>query len=334
MKVPFVHGPGDLRLDEIDAPVAGPDDVVVRIARAGICGSDIGYVAMGGVAGPSDRPVPLGHELAGTIAQVGEAVEGFAVGQRVIVNPTTNLIGNGGPEGGFAEHLLVRGVADQAGALLPIPDHVAFEDAALVEPLAVGAHAANRSGAGKGDRVAVFGAGPIGLATIINLKRNGVDHIVSIDLSAFRRERALVLGADAVIDPRAEDVADALKRLHGTAQSWFGEMAATSRYIEASGAPVIGDILAMAAPGAGLCVVSVQKKPVQIDFQQLLARELTITTACAYGDEFAQMLDLVGSGAVDVGPMVSHRFQGGDFLAAFAIASDPERAAKVLVEYS
>ena len=333
MKVPFVHGPGDLRLDEIDEPVAGPNDVVVRIASAGICGSDIGYLAMGGVAGPSDTPTPLGHELAGSIAQVGDAVAGFAVGQRVIVNPTMNLIGNGGPEGGFADQLLVRNVAGHEGALLPIADHVSFEDAALVEPLAVGAHSANRSGAKAGDRVAVFGAGPIGLATIVNLRRLGVGHIVSIDLSAFRRERALALGADAAIDPRTENVADALKRLHGTAQSWFGDMPGTSHYIEASGAPVIGDILAMAAPGAVLCVVSVQKKPTEVDFQQLLGRELTITTACAYGDEFAQMLNLVGSGDFNVGQMVSHRFRSSDFLEAFAIASDPERAAKVLVQY-
>ena len=333
MKVPFIHGPGDLRLDEIDEPVAGPNDVVVRIASAGICGSDVGYTAIGGVAGPSDTPVPLGHELAGTIAQVGGAVEGFAVGQRVIVNPTMNLIGNGGPEGGFAEHLLVRGVAAHPDALLPIPDHVSFDDAALAEPLAVGAHAANRSGAQKGDKVAVFGAGPIGLATIVNLRRTGVEHIVSVDLSPFRRERALALGADATIDPRTQDVADALKRLHGTAQSWFGAMPATRRYIEASGAPIVGDILAMAAPGAVLCVVSVQKKPTEIDFQQMLARELTITTACAYGDEFVQMLDLIGSGDFDVGQMVSHRFRGDDFLEAFAVASDPERAAKVLVQY-
>ncbi|RVT93577.1 zinc-dependent alcohol dehydrogenase [Sphingomonas crocodyli] len=333
MKVPFVHGPGDLRLDEIETPVAGPNDVVVRIASAGICGSDVGYVAIGGVAGPSDIPVPLGHELAGTIAQIGSAVAGFAIGQRVIVNPTMNLIGNGGPEGGFAEHLLVRGVADHPDALLPIPDHVSFDEAALAEPLAVGAHAANRSGARKGDQVVVFGAGPIGLATIVNLRRMGIDQIVSVDLSAFRRERALALGAHEAIDPRTGNLADALKGFHGTAQSWFGEMPATTHYIEASGAPIIADILAMAAPGAILCVVSVQKKPAEIDFQQLLGRELTITTACAYRDEFAQMLDLIGSGDFDVGQMISHRFDGADFLEAFAIASDPERAAKVLVQY-
>jgi 2-desacetyl-2-hydroxyethyl bacteriochlorophyllide A dehydrogenase len=334
VKVPFVHGPGDLRLVEIAPPVAGASDVVVAIASAGICGSDVGYVALGGIAGPSEIPIPLGHEIAGTIVEVGKAVEGFAIGDRVIVNPTINFIGNGGPEGGFAERLLVRDVAGRRDVLLRIADHVSFDEAALVEPLAVGAHAANRSGAQPGDRVAVFGAGPIGLATIINLQRIGVSDIVAIDLSAFRRERAIALGARTAIDPRYEPLPEALKRLHGTARSWSGEMPATNRYIEASGASVIGEILAMAAPGAVLCVVSVQKKPVEIEFQNLLARELTITTACAYGDEFRQMLDLMGSGDVDVSDMVSHRFRGDDFMEAFAVASDPERAAKVLVHYA
>jgi threonine dehydrogenase-like Zn-dependent dehydrogenase len=115
---------------------------VVRVATAGICGSDLGYVAVGGIAGPTDTPIPLGHELSGTIETLGSAVKGFAVGQRVLINPLFNFIGNGGPEGGFAEKLLVRNLTEHPGSLVAMPDGLSFDDGALVEPLAVATHAA------------------------------------------------------------------------------------------------------------------------------------------------------------------------------------------------
>jgi threonine dehydrogenase-like Zn-dependent dehydrogenase len=92
MQVPFVHGPGDLRLGNVEPPHAGPRDVVIRVATAGICGSDLGYTAVGGLAGPTDQPMPLGHELSGTIVELGERVQGFASGDRVVLNPLFNEV--------------------------------------------------------------------------------------------------------------------------------------------------------------------------------------------------------------------------------------------------
>ena len=110
MKQVKIHGPGDVRLDEVPEPEAGPRDAVVRVAACGICGTDLRYVRLGGLAGPMPQPMPLGHELAGVVESLGAEVSGLAVGDRVVLHPTAagNMIGNGGAEGGFAPRLLVR----------------------------------------------------------------------------------------------------------------------------------------------------------------------------------------------------------------------------------
>ena len=104
-----IHGVNDLRLDHIPAPVCGPDDVVVRVQQCGICGSDLGYLGMGGLTGP-DTPMPIGHELWGEISEAGANVTHVSIGDRVVVQPLDNgdNIGNGGTEGGFTPLLLVR----------------------------------------------------------------------------------------------------------------------------------------------------------------------------------------------------------------------------------
>jgi 2-desacetyl-2-hydroxyethyl bacteriochlorophyllide A dehydrogenase len=333
MKVPFVFGPDDLRLCEIEPPRAGPRDVVLKVAAVGICGSDLGYVAMGGTMGPTKQPIPLGHELSAVVAEVGAEVEGVAVGERVIVNPLVNAIGNGGPEGGFGERLLVRDVVAKPQSLLKLPDRLSMDDGALVEPLAVGAHAVNRLGAKPGDKVAVFGAGPIGLASTVMLRLRGVEDVVVFDLSAFRRERALKLGARAALDPRETSPAQALKDLHGTVRVYSSEAPQTQGFIEATGAPVLPEIIGLARAGAAICVASVQKKPVPVDFMQLMTRELTLTGAMGYPTELPQVLELLAPGSIDLSAMVSHHFAGDDVMAAFEMAKRPDQAAKVLVRY-
>src|SRR5262245_13970592 len=103
MQVPFVCGPNDLRLFDVDAPQAGPRDVVLRVGSVGICGSDLGFVAIGGLMGPTVKPFPIGHELSGTVMTAGEEVRSVKPGDRLVVNPLVNMVGNGAPEGGFAQ---------------------------------------------------------------------------------------------------------------------------------------------------------------------------------------------------------------------------------------
>ena len=150
--------------------------------------------------------MPLGHELSGVIEAAGSEVD-LAPGTRVIVNPlgAGNMIGNGGSEGGFAPQLLVRNAA--AGeSLLEIPDGLPIEVAALAEPLGVGMNAVDQVEAAGDDKVAVFGAGPIGLAAIAALRDRGVEDVVAIDLSSRRLEIAKQLGARATVQPDEQNL--------------------------------------------------------------------------------------------------------------------------------
>ena len=158
MKRVELHGPEDVRLVEIAEPAPGPRDAVVRVEACGICGSDLGYIKIGGLAGPSGEPMPLGHELAGVVESVGAEVTGVAAGTRVAVNPLGGgvSIGNGGTEGGFAPRLLVRNAAD-GKSLFEIPDSMPFEVGALAEPLGVGMNAVDKTGARPGEKVVALG---------------------------------------------------------------------------------------------------------------------------------------------------------------------------------
>ena len=332
MKQVQIFGPGDLRLEDVPEPEPGPRDVVLRVAACGICGSDVRYARLGGLAGPSDRPMPIGHELTGVVAAVGADVSNLTPGTRVVLNPMgqDNRIGNGGREGGFAPYLLVRNAAD-GGALFPIPDELPDHLAALAEPLGVGMNAVDHAEAKPGDRVAVFGAGPIGLAAVAYLRDRGVDDVVAIDLSARRLEIATALGATTVIDASGDDPWPRLRTLHGEEPVLGTPMAGTDAYIEASGAsPVISQVLQHAKRGARLSVVALHYEPIPVSFLVVMMKELTIRGAMEYPDDFSSAVALLGRR--DLSPMVTHRFALADFHEALATACDPQAGGKVVVD--
>jgi threonine dehydrogenase-like Zn-dependent dehydrogenase len=328
-----VHGPGDVRLDEVAAPGApGPRDAVIRPTACGICGTDVGYVRLGGLAGPGPDPMALGHEVAGVVEAVGAEVDGVTPGDRVTLNPTArgNMIGNGGPAGGLSDLLMVRDAA--AGeSLHRVPEGLPDAMAALAEPLGVGMHAADLAEVRPGERVAVFGAGPIGLATIASLRDQGLDDVVAIDLSPARLERARSLGAAETIDPTQGDVRSALADLHGTTPLMGTPQPATEVYIEASGAPVVlHEVIGSARRGARLVVVALHRRDVPVSFLNVLMRELTIRGSMEYPEDFTRMVRLLER--TDLSPMVSDRFGLDDALAALALADSGDSAGKILVE--
>ena len=181
MKQIRVHGPHDVRLDEIAEPDPGPRDALVRVAACGICGSDVSFVHMGGLTG---RPMALGHELAGVVEWMGDEVTGTALGDRVVVHPADEelgRLGSGADEGGLTPLLLVAQAAKGA-ACSPCPTRMPLEVAALAEPTGVGMQAVNQAEVQPGDTVAVFGCGPIGLLAIATLADRGITDVVAIDL--------------------------------------------------------------------------------------------------------------------------------------------------------
>ena len=204
---------------------------------------------------------------------------------------TPSYIGSGGPEGAFTEELLVRD-ARVGDSLLPIPDGLPFEVAAMTEPLAVAMHGVNRMQVKPGDKAVVFGCGPIGLGMVLWLVDRGVTDVVALDLAPERLERAKALGARAVINPTKEDVRARLMELHGTARVFNRERVGTDAYIDAAGAPSIVSPKSSAWRSTirALVITAAYMKPVEVNLGAMLTTEMTITTAVGYPTEMPEVI--------------------------------------------
>lgn len=334
MRVLNIHGVGDVRLDDYERPAAGPKDVVVRMKACGICGSDLSYIKVGGMPAEPGGTTALGHEGAGEVIEVGSQVEGIEVGQAVVFNgmETPSNIGSGGPEGAFTEELLVRD-ARLGESILPIPEGIPYDVAALCEPLAVAMHGVNRAEVKPGDKVVVFGCGPIGLGMILWLVDRGVTDVVALDLASERRERALALGAQAALDPTRVDLREELMRLHGEARSFNRHGPATDAYIDAAGAPnIIGDVVTMAKFHSRLVITAAYLKPVEFPVGRMLTSEMTITTAVGYPTEMPEVLAAMPRLKDKIASLISHRVPFEQVMEGLKIAATPE-SAKVMVEF-
>ncbi|MGI9279411.1 MAG: zinc-dependent alcohol dehydrogenase [Endozoicomonas sp.] len=326
-----IHGPDRVQLDLVARPVAGLDDVIVQVEQCGICGSDLGYIASGGL-GP-DSPMPLGHELAGTVLEAGDNVSHVRVGDRVTVNPEANGngIGNYGSEGGFAPWLHVKGAAKDEQAVIRLPDGMSFETGALIEPLSVAMHAVHQGQAKPEDRAVIFGAGPIGLGILQVLNYYGLKDVIVVDRSEHRLGVAETLGAIPFLADSG-DLGVFLQERHGSTSLMGMPVSDSDLYFEATGVgPVFQQAVSLSKRGGRLVVVGVHKEPVQLDLVNVLIRELTITASMAYPTEFPKVIEMLESGQVDPQSLISHRYSLNDFDEALATARNPESAIKVLV---
>lgn len=334
MRVLNIHGVGDVRLDPREAPKAGDNDVVVKVKACGVCGSDLSYIKFGGINRKEGGVTPLGHEAAGEVVQVGSAVADLRVGQRVVINPmqTSTFIGSGGPEGAFTDEVLV-GDAKVGDSILPIPDDLPFDVAALCEPLAVALHGVNRMEVKPGDKVVVFGCGPIGLGMVLWLVDRGIKDVVAVDLTDERLERAKALGAKAVINASKEDVRARLLEVQGRTTVFGREAVDVDAYIDAAGAPrLVSDVIGMAKKHAKLVITAAYMKPVEVELGRMLTTEMSITTAVGYPTEMPEVLAALPRLKDKAASLISHRYQFGDVLEAFATAGTPQ-SAKVMVEF-
>ena len=206
-----------LAIEELADPTPGPGQVVVQVGRCGICGSDLHVTHEPANLAPTGKV--LGHEYAGEVIAIGAGVERVRAGDNVAVMPLSscgqcaNCL-NGEPAwcaqrmidgGGYAEFSLTH-----ERQCIKLPSTLSMQDGALVEPMAVGLHAVAQSGLGPGDNVLVYGAGPIGLATIFWLKRMGAGQIAVTARSTQRKELALNMGADLFVEPSDDPPAAAI----------------------------------------------------------------------------------------------------------------------------
>lgn len=335
MKMSMVTGPGKAEVLDAERPAVGPNDVLVRMRACGICGSDAFYITIGGLP-PRQGHTPLGHEPAGEIAEVGAKVSGLAVGDHVVINPMaapSGIIGNGGPSGALADYLLIEN-AVRGASLEVIPDHVPWEVAALNEPMAVARHGANRCRPKPTDKVAVFGAGPIGLGATLAFKSLGVSHVVVVDLLPGRLDKALQIGADAVINSADEDVVARLIELHGAGDSMYPGKAGTNIYLDAAGVPaVVNTALAAAQKGATVGIVGVHKEPVPVDLINLMSNEITLLGSMGYPDEIFEVTKDLVANWEKYALIVSHTIPFGSVGEALELAQAPGAADKVVVTF-
>ena len=337
MKTLMVTGADVAEFVETTRPEAGPNDVVVRIRACGICGSDALYTHVGGIP-PRQGATPLGHEPAGEVSVVGANVTGVAVGDHVVINPMAGrdgIIGSGGAQGAFSPEVVLFD-ARPGVHFRVIPADLPWEVAALNEPMAVAYHGVNRSGAGEGSKVVVFGAGPVGLGAAIGFRSKGAAHVVVVDVVASRLEKALKVGADAVINSAEEDVVERLKELHGEVPGFMGRPSrpATDVYLDAAGVPsVVHTALAAAKNRAVLTIVAVHKKPVEIDFQQILTSEVDIRMSMGYPTEIFEVTDSIIEYADRYRHIISDVLPFDRADEALVLASTPGASDKVVVVF-
>ena len=334
MSIPQVriHGVDDVRIDTVKMPSISADDVLVQVSLCGICGSDLGYIGMGGLG--LTQPMPIGHELVGTVAETGENVRHLEIGDRVVVNPMAggNSIGNGGAEGGFTPYLAVRNAAVAPASVLKIPQSLSNEQAAMVEPLSVALHGCHQGRAQASDKAVIFGAGPIGLCVAICLKYLGLKQVIVVDMSDHRLEAAERIGATTFSAVKGNLTAFLMEQ-HGQADVMGMPVPASDIYIEATGAKAVFEqLLQTAKTGARVVVVGLHKQPVQVDLANVLLRELQITGSMAYPNEFPEALAMLASGNMDISPVISHHFPLTRFNDALIQARNTDEAIKVMVD--
>ncbi|MEV7983473.1 zinc-binding dehydrogenase [Streptomyces sp. NPDC086519] len=341
MKSVQTGGVGRIEVVDVERPAPGPKDVLLKIRAGGICGTDVTFLHMGGMParahlGGGLVPIALGHEPAGEVVEAGAEVTGLKAGDRVVVNPQdapTGIIGCGGRYGALSEYLLIEN-AEVGRSLAVFPDNVPFEVASLNEPMAVSRHAVNRSQAEPDDKVVVFGAGPIGLGAAIWLKLRGVRHVVVADVIPARLEKALAVGADAVINSAEEDVTARLTELHGQSANALGQpRPGTDVFIDAAGAPaVFNTVVANARWHARLVMVAVQKKG-EIDLGGMLRSELTLIASQGYPTEIFEVTPELVEHHERFAQLISHRVPFTDVHRAFELALTPGAAEKVVVTF-
>jgi (R,R)-butanediol dehydrogenase / meso-butanediol dehydrogenase / diacetyl reductase len=335
MQSAHVTGVGQNGWLEIPRPEIGEADVLLRIRACGICGSDAMYTQYGGIP-PRQGRTPLGHEAAGEVLEIGAAVTGrIAVGDHVVIDVKLKdgLLGGGGAQGGLSPYVVIKdAVLDRH--IRVIPQDIPWEVAALNEPMAVALHGVNRSGAKAGDKAVVFGAGAIGLGTILSLRDKGVEHIAVVTRGGPRTQKALEVGADAVIDSTKEDVVARLIELHGEASDALGMSvrAGTDVFIDAAGsAAVIDTAIAAAKVRAVITVVGMHEAPVPIDFGRTITQELDFRVAMGYPEEIFQVTDSIIANPEKYAKIVSDVLPFERALDALELAKTSGATIKVVV---
>lgn len=330
--------PGVIEFRETPRPIAAEGQVLVRIMRIGICGSDI-HVYHG--KHPFTRyPVTQGHEVSGRIEAVGSGVEGLLVGQKVTIEPQV-CCGHCYPcthgKYNLCEELKVMGFQTtgtaseyftvDAAKVTPLPETMSYDEGAMIEPLAVTVHAAKRFPELKGARVAILGCGPIGILLMQSCKALGAASVLVTDVSDYRLSVARSVGADYAVNTGKTDMEQALRDA-------FGSDKADVIYDCAGSDITMGQAIRCARKGSTIVLVAVFSKLASVDLAVLNDHELELNTSMMYRHEdYVDAIRLVSEGKVQLRPLMSRHFAFRDYLKAYQyIDENREMTMKVIID--
>lgn len=323
-----LHTP--LTFESIPDPTPGEGQVVVKVGRCGICGSDL-HMTEDAAYGCQYGDV-LGHEFAGEVVELGKGAEGLKAGDLVSVIP---LMSCGHCEhcrkgevqwceqfglqgGGYAEYALTR-----PNQCVKLPADLSLADGAIIEPLAVALHGANLSGLRKGDKVLVLGAGPIGLAVAFWARRMGAAKVAVQDVARFQEQRALEMGADVfVVDP-ADPIVSAERSLAGKADIVF----------ECVGVPgLIEQAVSQVRPRGTILLLGLCMKPDTFNSFAMLSKEVRLVTSAFFTvPEYQASLDALAEGAIEPRLLVTDTIALADTPGVFESLRHRTSQCKVLI---
>lgn len=323
MRAAVYHGPRQISVEEVPEPQVRPGTVKVAVDWCGICGTDLHEYLEGPIfVPPADRPHPItgeslpltmGHEFAGRVVAVGEGTQTLKEGDPVAIEPVINcgqcpecsrgdyhlcrklgFVGLSGWGGGFSEFVVV-------------PERLAYplgtldtEQGALVEPIAVGLHAVRKAHFGPGQSAVVFGAGPIGLATIHCLRASGARLVAVAEVAAARKEMAAQAGASVVIDPSQEDVVARVQDLT--------DGAGADAAFEAAGLPVTIRTAIQATRRGGTVVnIAIWGQPVELNLNDLVLAEVDLVGTIGYNRDHPATITLMQDGRIDARGLITKR---------------------------
>lgn len=317
MKTAVMKAIGKIELEEREIPQLKEGEVLIKIGYVGICGSDVHYFETGAIGDFVVKPpFVLGHEAAGTVVALGEGVDSLKIGDRVAMEPgktcghcefcrtgrynlcpDVQFFATPPYDGVFQEY-----VAYDASMCFRLPDNVSLMEGALIEPLAVGFHAANQGGAHIGQKAVVFGSGCIGLMCLMALKAEGVTEVYVVDVIDKRLEKAMELGAAGVINSSKEDAEERIMELAGG----YGVDLA----IDTAGADVtINQGIRMVKPGGTIvCVGYSRSGKVTLDMSVALNKEITFRTVFRYRHIYPMAIAAVSSGLINLRNVVTDTF--------------------------
>ena len=339
MQVAMYYRNSDIRVEEMDRPVAGPGEVVLRVEASGVCGSDVlEWYRI------KKAPLVLGHEIGGQVVEVGEGVRAFTVGDRVTA--THHVPCNTCPPcldgfhslcdtlrttkfdpGGFAQYVRVPALQVDRG-MLKLPDDVSYEQATFVEPLGCVVRGQRIAGVGAGQTVLVMGSGLAGLLHIALARAQGAGLIVATDIDPGRLDAARMMGADVTVDVRSGDVEAALRDAND------GRLA--DRIIVCTAVPAVNEqAFTLAARGGTILFFALVTPGEKLAYPafELWNRGVTLTQSyAAVLPDLAQALTLIRRGRVPVAKMITHRLPLAETSRGFQMVAAATESIKVIIE--